>query len=110
MTVDEREAFRLYGLAKSKANHARIKDAVFNAYGGYKCACCGETERAFLSLDHVNNDGTAHRKGERKHCMHIYRWAIAHGFPDRLQVLCMNCNWGKRMNNGICPHQTTRND
>jgi ribosome-binding protein aMBF1 (putative translation factor) len=25
----------------------RIKDAVFAAYGGYKCVCCGETEKAF---------------------------------------------------------------
>jgi hypothetical protein len=25
-------------------------------------------------------------------------------------VLCMNCNHGKRMNHGICPHQVTSND
>jgi hypothetical protein len=21
-------------------------------------------------------------------------------------VLCMNCNFGKRMNSGVCPHQS----
>lgn len=110
MTAEEREAFRLYGIAKGKRNHDRIRDEVFNAYGGYKCACCGETERAFLSLDHVNNDGAAHRRSERKHCMHIYRWARKHNFPKTLQVLCMNCNFGKRQNHGTCPHQTTCRD
>jgi hypothetical protein len=25
-------------------------------------------------------------------------------------VLCMNCNHGKRMNNGTCPHQVRCND
>src|ERR1700690_1237472 len=40
----------------------REKDAVFAAYGGYVCACCGEMEKAFLTLDHLNNDGNKHRK------------------------------------------------
>src|SRR5262252_4538483 len=31
------------------------------AYGG-ECACCGETEPVFLTLDHVNGDGAAHRR------------------------------------------------
>lgn len=110
MTAEEREAFRLYGLAKDRRNDAILKEAAYAAYGGYRCSCCGETVRAFLTLDHVNNDGAAHRRAERKHSSHIYRWARDNGYPKSLQVLCMNCNWGKRTNNGICPHQTTRND
>jgi hypothetical protein len=31
------------------------------------------------------------------------------GFPkDRFQLLCHNCNMGKHMNGGICPHQQKR--
>src|SRR3990172_11531866 len=34
----------------------------FLAYGGPVCACCGETQDAFLTLDHVNGGGNAERK------------------------------------------------
>lgn len=86
-----------------KNSKKRLKDTVFNAYGGYFCKCCGETIPQFLSIDHMNNDGAAHRKkigGE------LYRWLIKNNFPKDFQVLCMNCQWGKHYNNGICPHQT----
>ena len=97
------------------AKRARIKDAVFGAYGGYRCACCGEVERAFLTLDHINNDGAKMRRevlGSRSLAGYrTYRWLAAHSFPAGYQVLCMNCNHGKRMNDGVCPHQQAkRND
>lgn len=97
------------------AKRARIKDAVFGAYGGYRCACCGETERAFLTLDHVNNDGAKMRRemfGSRTYAGYrTYSWLASHSFPAGYQVLCMNCNHGKRMNDGVCPHQQAkRND
>jgi hypothetical protein len=34
-------------------------------------------------------------------CVHI----IKSGFPNSFQILCYNCNNGKRMNRGVCPHQ-----
>ena len=93
---------------------ARIKESVFVAYGGYKCACCGETEKSFLTIDHINNDGANHRRsitGKRHSAgYHTYIWIVKNGFPKGFQVLCMNCNHGKRMNNGICPHQVRCND
>jgi hypothetical protein len=27
-----------------------------------RCACCGETEERFLTIDHINNDGAEHRR------------------------------------------------
>ena len=42
---------------KRREGAARIRDAVFSHYGGDRCACCGETEKLFLTLDHINNDG-----------------------------------------------------
>jgi len=97
-----------------KAKKQRVKDAVFAAYGGYVCACCGEKEPKFLSLDHVHNDGAKWRKetlGSRLATgWQTYRWLLKHGLPAGYQVLCMNCNFGKRMNGGVCPHQVKRND
>jgi hypothetical protein len=83
----------------------KARDQVYAAYGGYVCACCGETEPAFLTIDHVNNDGAAHkREFSLKTGDQMHRWVIRMGFPQGFQVLCMNCNWAKRYN-GICPHQ-----
>ncbi len=100
--------------ANRRLAKGRIKDAVFGAYGGYVCACCGETERLFLSIDHVKNDGASWRKeifGTRLATgWQTYRWLFKHGFPAGFQVLCMNCNFGKRMNNGTCPHLERCND
>lgn len=86
----------------------RLKSAAYEAYGGYVCACCGESERAFLSLDHVNNDGFAHRRaalGKNYGASGLYMWLRKNGYPAGFQVLCMNCNYGKRMNGGVCPHK-----
>jgi hypothetical protein len=92
----------------------RIRDAAFAAYGGYKCVCCGETEPSFLTLDHINNDGASFRRkitGKRTSAGYpTYIWLAKNGYPPTVQVLCMNCNHGKRMNNGVCPHQVRRND
>ena len=82
-----------------------IRDRVYRAYGGYRCSCCGETERMFLSIDHINNDGAKHRRDNRLNSSEqMYRWIARNGFPDGFQILCMNCQWGKRNNSGVCPH------
>ena len=81
-----------------------IKDQVYAAYGGYVCNCCGETEPTFLSIDHVNNNGAAQRKSGYRGGR-FYYWLAREGFPAGFQVLCMNCQWGKRNNRGVCPHQ-----
>lgn len=82
---------------------ARLRAEMIVAYGG-ECRCCGERERLFLQLDHVNNDGHLDKKAHRtsnKLLAHLKR----KGWPkDRYQLLCANCNFGKRMNGGVCPH------
>jgi len=72
-------------------------------YGG-RCACCGEDRLQFLTIDHINGGGTKHRK-EIGHGGHaVYRWLIRNDFPPDFQVLCFNCNDGRQVNGGICPH------
>lgn len=78
---------------------SKKKEIVYNHYGNM-CSCCGETERLFLSIDHINNDGYQNRKKG----INLYIDIIDRGFPNDLQILCMNCNTGKARNNGICPH------
>jgi hypothetical protein len=92
----------------------RYKRLLMDAYG-HRCACCGETELAFLTLDHVGAavpdehyritvDGRRYRLGGRK----LYHAIKAEGFPqDKYQCLCFNCNaarsWGRS-----CPHERAR--
>ena len=93
--------------AKTKRAQAICRDQVFAAYGGYKCACCGESERLFLSIDHIDNNGAEERKSGlySGSGYSFYRWLRKFGFPAGYQVLCMNCQVGKHKNGGVCPHQ-----
>jgi hypothetical protein len=91
-------------------NATRLKDyrlkqrtIVYRHYGN-KCACCGEDNIKFLSIDHVNNDGHNERKSRGGSSDQIIRRIILNNFPDTYQVLCFNCNLGKSRNGGICPH------
>lgn len=88
--------------------HQRLKTDMFNAYGN-ACACCGETERGFLSVDHVQNDGADERRafGRGGATMRVYALAKELGYPkDRYRLLCFNCNMGRQLNGGTCPHLT----
>lgn len=92
-------------LEKHRERHQARKDKVYAAYGGYICNCCGETMKEFLMIDHVKNDGADHRRtlkpGDKAS---LYSWLIRNNFPEGFQVLCANCNWGKRIY-GVCPHK-----
>lgn len=87
------------------SHYYRLQHQAIMAYGGYVCACCGETEPLFLTIDHINNDGTQHRKTFQSSGDGLYKWLKNHNYPKGFQVLCMNCNFGKRRNGGICPHK-----
>jgi hypothetical protein len=87
----------------NRNRNKKLKDSVL-AYYGNKCICCGETEPKFLTIDHVLNDGAAHRK--EVHGDKIYSHIIKANFPDTFQILCWNCNLGKHINGGVCPHKS----
>lgn len=95
-------------IAKQRDDMIRLE--VFEHYGGARCACCGEHLIMFLSLDHIENDGAAQRRMLREQKVsqtgtNFYTWLRKRGFPPGFQVLCMNCNFGKHRNGGICPHE-----
>jgi HNH endonuclease. len=69
----------------------RIRALVFDHYGR-TCAHCGTSED--LQIDHVNEDGKAHREevSYGRGGANFYVWLIANGFPDGFQTLCAPCN------------------
>ena len=94
-------------LIRARERNRRLKWEVVTALGG-KCACCGESEPEFLTVDHINGDGAAHRKKvtgtTRASSIMVYKDIKRQGFPRTVyRVLCFNCNcaigcWG------YCPH------
>ncbi|GAG27721.1 unnamed protein product, partial [marine sediment metagenome] len=95
--------------ATRRAYCASLRRDALQAYGN-KCACCGEEQELFLSIDHIDGGGTQHRKeisgGKGGH--HFYLWLKEEEYPPGFQTLCCNCNWGKYRNNNTCPHQEKR--
>lgn len=75
-------------------------------YYGRECVCCGEDEEVFLTLDHINNDGYLDKNpnGSKKSGKELYLLVHKQGFPDKYQILCHNCNFGKKIK-GVCPHK-----
>ncbi len=91
---------------RERERYAKLRIEVLLAYGN-KCVCCGEKGIYFLELDHINNDGAEHRRELKTGgAGATYKYVKKHNFPkDRFQLLCANCNQGKRRNGGICPHK-----
>ena len=83
-----------------RRTYTKLRVMVMAHYGN-RCACCGETEYTFLTLDHVNNDGAAHRLVVNG--AELARWTKKNGYPDTIQILCWNCQMGKQFR-GVCPH------
>lgn len=71
------------------------KRKVYEAYGGFVCACCGNTREECLQIDHVNGGGHAHIKDLGSN-VKLYTWIINNNYPPDFQILCANCNWIKR--------------
>ena len=87
----------------------RVRADFITAYGG-KCACCGETEPKFLSLDHIHGGGNKHRRETGRSGWRLWKLLRDLDYPqDEYQLLCYNCNMVKGMH-GECPHETRRKE
>lgn len=79
----------------------RLRDEVFAAYGN-ACACCGEDQREFLTLDHVGGREGAHVGATT---LSVYLMVRKEGFPrEPYRLLCWNCNMAHGLY-GYCPHE-----
>jgi hypothetical protein len=101
----ERQARWAQGSTWQRDRATRLREEMLKAYGG-KCACCGETEEAFLTLDHVDGVPDHHRRksGKRVVGVNLYAMIKKEGYPPAYQLLCWNCNLAKSIR-GVCPHQ-----
>jgi hypothetical protein len=90
--------------ADQKIYRLSLRDKVIEAYGKV-CACCGEDNKGFLTIDHV--DGMILEMtivGRKLGNWQLYLYLIKSNFPSGYQLLCANCNlaigwWG------VCPHK-----
>lgn len=84
--------------------HRALRLEVVRYYGGQdpRCACCGEAALVFLTVDHMANDGAAHRRRAKSY-VGMLRDLKTRGFPPGIQVLCFNCNLARGFY-GACPH------
>jgi hypothetical protein len=93
-------------LTHTKAYHNEVKRQVMHHYssGSMACKCCGVTGLPFLSIDHIDGGGRKHRENIGIGTgIRFYFWLRREKYPPGFQVLCHNCNQGKRAH-GRCPH------
>ena len=95
------EKFRAYMRKYQKEYHRRGRLEVLLAAGGIKCKKCGFDDWRALQIDHVNGDGLLERKQIKSNARHLKK--IKEN-PKRYQVLCGNCNWIKKYENGETKH------
>ena len=83
-----RDRFRKY----DRDRHNRVKTAAFTTLGGV-CVLCGEDELEFLTVDHVNGDGSEDRALRSRREIYI---SIVRDEAQRkkFRLLCRNCNSG----------------
>lgn len=113
LTRSERRAYerRCYAYDPQKQSHsfnkykAKLKKQFFDRYGS-ACACCGEDDEIFLTVEHIGGGGAAHRKQlKRESVDSIISDIRRRGWPDGYATLCMNCNFARWRNKGLCPHE-----
>lgn len=98
------EQCRKRAALKARERRTDLKQTVMSHYGG-ACVCCGIRHITFLCIDHIYDNGASQRKAlNNKGSAHFYSWIIRNNYPKDLQILCYNCNMGKQLNGGICPH------
>jgi len=87
-----------------KHRKTEVHASLLKLFGDH-CACCGEANKDFLTLDHIRGGGNDHRKMLSGHTTRVWLDAITDDKRhEKYQLLCMNCNWGSRKD-GVCPHK-----
>ncbi|GHH57714.1 hypothetical protein [Lentzea cavernae] len=87
----------------AKARERRVEALrVYSTTPDPSCACCGEGTLAFLTFEHIGGGGNQHRR--QTGGGGFISWLRKHNYPPGFEVLCMNCNHGRRVNAGVCPH------
>lgn len=100
-----REKLYAYNAAWQRQYRAKLRAEMIAVFGG-GCECCGESEPAFLDLDHANGDGKQRRAEFGGNNLTEMKALQRRGWPrDGYQLLCCNCHQGRHRNGGVCPHK-----
>lgn len=100
-----RKWWDINGRMKRYHRRRKLKCIIHYSKGKMRCSCCGEKNYEFLTIHHVNANGSKHREEiKRKYGIYVYQWLINNNFPPGYDVLCMNCNFSLGKYN-YCPHK-----
>lgn len=92
------------GAASARKYRRNLREEMLQAYGNC-CACCGEAEPVFLTLEHKQRDGKQHRLAVGNTSQSVLADLRRRGWPkDNYEILCFNCNRGAWAL-GTCPHR-----
>jgi len=87
---------------RSRDSRRRLRLQVLQHYSPLlRCHRCDFSDLRALTIDHVEGHGAAHRRTlGRSAQTAFYTWLRSQGYPSGYQVLCMNCQFIKRVENG----------
>lgn len=107
-SVRAREYMRRW---RQEVTESRKHRNIVYAHYGAKCACCGETNEGFLTIDHINGRKAVPEGNNSGLKQYIYLASrIQEGNPRTdIRILCYNCNCGRARNGGVCPHEELTN-
>ncbi len=88
----------IYIIDRVKRRYYNNRQKVLQHYLPSLTCKCGENDIRALSLDHINGKGCEDRR-RFYNLSGFYTNIIKRGFPPKFQVLCMNCNIIKKMEN-----------
>ena len=85
---------------RQNAYDAKMRDEAIDFLGG-KCIQCGFSDKRALQFDHINGGGSKeYRDSASKSGYHRKKWKSVINGEGKFQLLCANCNWIKRYENG----------
>lgn len=86
---------------KQRNDGLYAKTKLYELMGGV-CCRCGFSDHRALQIDHINGGGCTELKSlDRKKYIKIVSDSFLSG-EKKYQLLCANCNWIKRFENGEC--------
>lgn len=75
----------------------KLKKEVYKHYSNNMCCVeCLENNLDVLTIDHIHNNGSEHRRQIGHSPTTLYFWLRKQEYPEGYQVLCRNCNCSKQ--------------
>ena len=93
---------------RKESDYVLLREAILKGIKEYEPWIAKQyAEHGGLKIDHIKGGGRRHTQQIKGLGSHLYLWLYHKNYPSGFQVLCANCNQGKR-DGGICPHQVNK--